>query len=248
MMEFDGQFWKRRAEKYDSLEWVNRQGYTETFVRLGQFRNTDRVLDVGTGTGIIAYTVAPLVQHVIGIDRSDEMLAHAREKNTIKNITFETGDVRELKYADATFDRVTARMVYHHVLEGAEDGIRECHRVLKPGGMFLLSEGVPPNAALCAWYSTMFAYKEERRTFLDEDLVALARSAPFREVHHDVYVSRRMSIKNWLNNGAVSDENKAIIVKMHHDLDAAGKRAYNMDIIGDDIFIDMKFVIVTATK
>lgn len=247
-MEFDGQFWKRRAEKYDSLEWVNRQGYTESFVRLGRFDKSHGVLDVGTGTGIIAYTIAPLVRHVTGIDRSDEMLAHAREKNTVKNITFETGDVRELKYADATFDRVTARMVYHHVLEGAEDGILECHRVLKPDGMFVLSEGVPPNADLRDWYSTMFAYKEERRTFLEADLVALARSASFREVRHDVYMSRRMSIKNWLNNGAVSEANKAIIVKMHRDLDAAGKRAYNMDITDDDIFIDMKFVIVSATK
>ncbi len=247
-MNFDSPFWKRRAEKYDSLEWVNRQGYTETFVRLGQFGKGDRVLDVGTGTGIIAYTIAPFVDHVTGIDQSDEMLAHAREKNTIKNVTFESGDVRQLKYTDAAFHRVTARMVYHHILEGAEVGIKECHRVLKPGGMFLLSEGVPPIPEIRDWYSTMFAYKEERRTFLDEDLVALARSAPFREVLHDVYISRRMSIKNWLNNGAVSEENKAIILKMHHDLDPAGKRAYNMDITDDDIFIDMKFVIISATK
>ena len=42
--------------------------------------------------------------------------------------------------------------------------------------------------------------------------------------------------------------NKAIIKQMHLDLHEAGKRAYNMDVTSDDIFIDMKFVIVAAVK
>jgi ubiquinone/menaquinone biosynthesis C-methylase UbiE len=248
MTSFDYGFWKTRAQRYDSLDWVNRKGYLERFVEAGRFGASDRVLDVGTGSGVVAFAVAPLVREVVGIDPSPEMLRLAIAKNGHVNAKFELGDARELKYEDGVFDKVTARMVYHHILEGGEAGVRECARVLKRGGIFVLSEGVPPCPELRDWYQEMFSYKEERRTFLDQDLLALAGAGAFAKVRHVVHVSKRVSIGNWLDNSGIPDENKRKIVDMHLALDDFGKRIYNMDITAGDIFIDMKFVIVAATK
>src|SRR3989338_2288229 len=72
-------FWAVRAKKYERLEWVNKPTYLGAFLAAGCFRKTDRVLDVGTGTGIIAHSLSPHVKEVIGIDISEEMLKKAHQ-------------------------------------------------------------------------------------------------------------------------------------------------------------------------
>ena len=206
--DYDSAFWNDRSRKYDALEWTRRAGYQEKILHAGAFASGDRVLDVGTGTGVMALALAPLVYHVVGVDLSAEMLAKAAEKNHAANITFVQGDVRELNFADATFEKATARMVFHHVLEDAELGIREICRVLKPGGIFVLSEGVPPIPEVRDWYTEMFSYKETRRTFMEDDLVHLAEAGEFTEIKCVRHISKRVSIGNWLDNGAVTETNK----------------------------------------
>ena len=70
----------------------------------------------------------------------------------------------------------------------------------------------------------------------------------FSDVSCQCHISDHVSIGNWLDNGAVSDENKKIIINMHLDLNEFGKNAYKMKVTDDDIFIDIKFVIVKAIK
>lgn len=248
-LEFDFGFWKKRSANYDSLEWVNRPGYLDAFLSAAQPKETDKLLDIGTGTGVIANRIAPYVSEVTGIDASPEMLEHARLNNQHENLAFEEGDVRKLAFEDGSYHKVTARMVFHHVLESAELGVREIFRVLKPGGIFVLSEGIPPTPELRDWYTEMFAFKEERRTFLEEDLKALAAAAPFAEIKSYAYISRGVSIRNWLDNGAVSDTNRKKIWQMHLELDHTARDIYNMQITDDgDIVLDMTFIIVVAVK
>ena len=74
------QFWAVRAKKYEKLEWVNKSSYLDAFLASGQFEKSHRVLDVGTGTGIIAHSLAPHVKDVVGVDISEEMLLKADTK------------------------------------------------------------------------------------------------------------------------------------------------------------------------
>lgn len=246
--EFDHRFWKQRAEKYNQLDWANRSGYLESFLAAAELAPTDITLDVGTGTGIIAGQIAPLVRTVTGVDASAEMLAHARETYNAPNIRFQQADVRSLPFETGSFDKVTARMVFHHVLEGAETGIQEIFRILRPGGIFVFSEGIPPTPDLRAWYTEMFALKEERRTFLESDISQLIGSAAFSRIESSLYLSQQVSVRNWLENGAVPEENRRKIWQMHLDLSDDGKRAYKMTVTPDDILIDMKFVIARAFR
>mgnify|MGYP001443579375 CR=1 FL=1 len=72
------EFWKTRATAYEKLEWAIKGGYLHAFLDAGNFATDDHVLDIGTGTGIVAHTIAPFVERVVGIDISDDMLGHAR--------------------------------------------------------------------------------------------------------------------------------------------------------------------------
>jgi ubiquinone/menaquinone biosynthesis C-methylase UbiE len=97
---------------------------------------TDRVLDVGCGTGRAAMTLAPLVAHVTGIDLTEAMLEQARQSQAaanISNMEWRQGDVTALPFADGEFTLVTCSAMLHHVAEPARV-LAEMSRVCARGG------------------------------------------------------------------------------------------------------------------
>lgn len=101
------------------------------------------VLDVGTGTGVVAVTLARFRCRVSAIDHSPEMLqrarARARAAGVEDRLTLQLGDGELLPYPDASFDAVTIQGVLHH-LPDCLPMLRESYRVLRPGGELYVSE------------------------------------------------------------------------------------------------------------
>ena len=96
-------FWRKRSEQYNKLEWANHQAFLDAFVQAGDFKKTDIVLDVGTGTGIVAHAIAPQVKQVIGLDKSQDMLEHS---NWYDNMYFIRRDI-----LDPLFKEIDMKMV-----------------------------------------------------------------------------------------------------------------------------------------
>lgn len=245
----EGNFWRMRSRGYARLQWARNKGYLGFFMRKGKFRPTDHVLDVGTGTGIIAHAVAPYVNTVTAIDISRPMLKQARA-HAHPNEKFRPGDVRDLPFRDGKFDKITARMVFHHVTHQNHRAIRECHRVLKEGGTMILSEGIPPTRRVKDFYVKIFKLKEKRITFYKEDLVLLMKAGNFCDIRVHTFWSRKMSVMNWLKCSGLPEKTQKKIFQLHLDLFPAGKRDYNMRITKNraDCFIDMKFLVLTGRK
>ncbi len=241
------QFWATRAKKYNNLEWANKGDYLHTFLNAGQFHESDHVLDIGTGTGIVAHTVSPFVKHITGIDISEEMLKRA-ENDAFKNISLIRMDAHKLKFEPETFNKITARMVFHHITEHTETAMKECYRVLKKKGKMVFSEGVPPTEHVKEFYTEMFKLKEDRITFMEKDLMKLMQKGGFKKIDKKVFWVKQASIRNWLDNSGLPAKNKNLIFQMHVALDSQGKKDYNMTLRDGDCFIDMKFIILTGTK
>lgn len=243
----DNKFWQKRAKNYDKLHWTKNEDYLNAFVKMCRVTKQDNVLDLGTGTGTIAYTLAPYVRITVGIDKSIEMLHETQKHNRVPNTYFLRGDVRYLPFLDNSFEIVTSRMVFHHLLTGLNRAVAETYRVLKPGGVFCLSEGVPPCKCVDSFYKAVFLLKEKRRTFYPEDLQYLFKKEGFKDIKVKEFIMRECSIKNWLNNaGNLTEEIKKQIYDMHINLHREGKNAYNMKITPDDCFVDMKFIIISG--
>lgn len=240
-------FWQSRAKNYQKLEWAIKGEYLHAFLDADNFCSKDIVLDIGTGTGIIAHTVSPFVKKVIGIDISPDMLSRAIE-HRIDNEEFIKMDIRNLQFKDESFSKVTARMVFHHILENTQKAMDECCRVVKKGGKMVFSEGVPPSEHVKPFYIEMFKLKEERLTFMDNDLLTFMRRAGFTNIKESIFWMQQASIKNWLNNSGLDAKTQAKIMQMHRDLDKKGKEDYNMRETEDDCFIDMKFIILVGDK
>lgn len=107
----------------------------------------ERALDVGTGTGVVARLVAPLVGatgSVTGLDPSAPMLAVARERSGAEGfaIAWREGDATALPFADGSFDLVVCQQVVQFVPD-KQAAAREMRRVLTPGGRAIISAWSP---------------------------------------------------------------------------------------------------------
>lgn len=104
----------------------------------------ERVLDVGTGAGHTAIRLAPGAREVVGVDITEAMLEQARalaRQRGLLNVRFELADGASLPYADGSFDLVACRFCAHHFFD-PQAVLRECARVLQPGGRMLLVDTV----------------------------------------------------------------------------------------------------------
>lgn len=237
--------WKIRAKNYDNLAWVKNETYLDRFVKIGKFKKKDVVLDIGTGTGIIAHSISPLVKKVIGIDNSQYMFRNSKQCD---NVYFVEADVLDFLFNDNVFDKITARMVFHHILERTQDAMDECYRMLKKGGKMILAEGTPPNKEVREDFIKIFKLKEDRITFYEEDLIALMENSGFKNIKLENLWLRQMSIRNWLCNSSLPKKTRDKIFDLHVNAKDYFKKAYNMSISGGDCFIDMKIAILVGEK
>jgi len=238
-------FWKTRAPNFDRLAWATDESYIEAFIRAADFSPDDIVLDVGTGTGIVAHHVAPLVREVIGQDISLDMVEHSSFKD---NRSFLRRDIRDPIFLDATFDKITARMVFHHIIEDTQAAMNECFRVLRPGGRMVFSEGVPPAEEVRDDYARIFALKEKRLTFMENDMQELMERAGFRVVSCIPHIIRGFSVRNWLENSGLSQSIQDEIFRLHVESSPAFHSAYHLRREGNDCLIDTISIILVGEK
>jgi demethylmenaquinone methyltransferase/2-methoxy-6-polyprenyl-1,4-benzoquinol methylase len=154
------------APRYDLINDLQSFGlhrrWKRCLIRLARIRPGQRALDVCCGTGDLAWSLAGQGAEVVGLDFSRPMLQIAAAKSRrVRNARYFKGphfiqaDAQLLPFADETFDVVTIGYGLRN-LASWETGIREMHRVLKPGGRFLALEFGKPSNAL--WRSMYFAY------------------------------------------------------------------------------------------
>jgi len=121
-----------------------RYRFAKPLIELAQLKLGQKVLDVATGTGIVAIAAAEIVGdegYVVGVDISPGMLARARQKivaSGLKNIEFVEADADYLNFPDNSFDIIfcSAAIVY---LTDIPAALRHWYCFLKPGGLVAFS-------------------------------------------------------------------------------------------------------------
>jgi ubiquinone/menaquinone biosynthesis C-methylase UbiE len=141
-IEKESRFWNFFSTKYDRFINIT---LNDTYRQLYQLLKTDvtgtgKILEVATGTGLLAFEICNNVKSINAIDIAPEMIKIAREKQKQKNvlnIIFEVGDSCNLAFENASFDVVIASNVLHLLFE-PEKSLAEIRRVLKPDGIAIL--------------------------------------------------------------------------------------------------------------
>jgi demethylmenaquinone methyltransferase/2-methoxy-6-polyprenyl-1,4-benzoquinol methylase len=141
----------RSAEQYDRachiMSFGSGQAYRREALERGGLRQGMDVLDVGTGTGLVAREVVHLLGssgRVIGIDPSLKMMAAGRD---LSGVGFVQGVGECLPFPDCRFDFITMGYALRHVPD-LDQTFKEYLRVLKPGGKVLLLEITKPASTM----------------------------------------------------------------------------------------------------
>ena len=128
----------KRSGNHENSKW-----HRQTALKLiGDMppRIGDSVLDIGTGTGTIAFHAASLVGpdgKVIGVDLSNGMLSEANKKladSDLNNLEFLLADAEQLAFACNSFDRIYCASAFFCILDPLST-LRQWHGLLKPGGI-----------------------------------------------------------------------------------------------------------------
>lgn len=157
VLDAEAAFKIKDADSYNAVvDYFDR--YTERFTRhlpapmleLAHVPVNGRVLDVGTGTGVVALNIVDAIGQkgrVVGIDLSDGMLETAAEKARQRalqeRVEFIKMDAEKLEFADSSFDACLSLYALRH-FPNPDKSVAEIYRVLKPGAHIVAAVGSSP--------------------------------------------------------------------------------------------------------
>jgi ubiquinone/menaquinone biosynthesis C-methylase UbiE len=101
--------------------------------------SNERALEVGPGSGIYLKTLSEAYREVVAIDVEDAYLRHLRPlADQVHNLELQVDDITCSKLPSGCFDLILCSEVIEHIAD-SQSAIREMRRLLKPGGMLVLS-------------------------------------------------------------------------------------------------------------
>jgi ubiquinone/menaquinone biosynthesis C-methylase UbiE len=180
------------------------------FLALAELRPNHRVLDVATGAGHVALAAAPQVLEVVALDITPEMLDQAKQlaaAREIRNVTFVVGNAEQLPFPAASFDRVLVRSAPHHFKQ-LIPALAEAYRVLRPGGVFAVSDCSPP-PVVRDWLEVVEVGRDPShvRSRALEEWRALLQSLGFT-VEHAERIEQEKDILQWFDVAKVQEKRK----------------------------------------
>lgn len=129
-------FWNRVAGRYAARPLKDVAAYEAMLADVAsRLKSTDRVLELGCGTGGTAIHLAPGVSHWTATDFSSEMIAIARAKPAGKNLDFVVADA-EHAFDGGPFDAICAFNVLH-LIEDHPSMLAQIFANLQPGGLLI---------------------------------------------------------------------------------------------------------------
>ena len=129
-------FWDRTAKSYDHFMKKDHKAYKQMYSLIYPVVRHKQVLELATGTGLIAKHIVRSADHIEATDASKEMIEQAKQGVKSTKLYFSVQDMFHLPYADQSFDVVIVANALHIVPE-PEKALSEIRRVLKDDGVLV---------------------------------------------------------------------------------------------------------------
>ena len=129
-------FWDRNARIYNRFMRKDRAAYETMYALICPIVKAKTVLELATGTGLIAKHIVNAAAHIEATDASAEMITEAKRDNRSAKLHFSVQDMFRLPYADGSFDAVIVSNALH-IVPQPEKALREIGRVLKDDGVLI---------------------------------------------------------------------------------------------------------------
>jgi ubiquinone/menaquinone biosynthesis C-methylase UbiE len=169
----------RTAERVAELQDARAASLEKDILRFVAPSGDERALDSGTGSGALAFALAPHVREVVGVDIVPELLEQARKRaERFPNVTFVEGDATKLPLEYGSFDLAGTLRTLHHI-QRPELAVAELVRVTRPRGRILVVDQIAPVDPLAAVELNRFEQARDpshTRALADVDLRGLFES------------------------------------------------------------------------
>ena len=129
-------FWDKNAGRYDRFMRKDGAAYDEMYELIRPIVRHKTVLELATGTGLIAKHIVIAAAHIEATDASAEMIAEAKRDNRSAKLHFSVQDMFRLPYANQSFDVVIVSNALH-IVPQPEKALQEIKRVLKDDGTLI---------------------------------------------------------------------------------------------------------------
>ena len=129
-------FWDKNAGRYDRFMRKDRAAYDEMYELIRPIVRHKTVLELATGTGLLAKHIVNAAAHIEATDASPEMIIEAKRDNQSAKLHFSVQDMFHLPYADKSFDVAIVSNALH-IVPQPEKALQEIKRVLKDDGTLI---------------------------------------------------------------------------------------------------------------
>ena len=129
-------FWGKNAGRYNRFMRKDRAAYEEIYELIRPIVRHKTVLELATGTGLIAKHIVNAAAHIEATDASPEMITEAKRDNRSAKLHFSVQDMFRLPYANQSFDVVIVSNALH-IVPQPEKALQEIKRVLKDDGVLI---------------------------------------------------------------------------------------------------------------
>ena len=129
-------FWDRNANRYDRFMRRDRAAYEEMYKLIRPVVKAKTVLELASGTGLIAKNIVNAAAHIAATDVSAEMILEAKRGNQSAKLHFSVQNMFRLPYVDKSFDVVIVSNALH-IVPQPEKALAEIRRVLKDDGVLI---------------------------------------------------------------------------------------------------------------
>ena len=129
-------FWDRNAGRYDRFMRKDGAAYDEMYALIQPIVRHKTVLELASGTGLIAKHIVNAAAHIEATDASAEMIAEAKRDTRSAKLHFSVQDMFRLPYANQSFKVVIVSNALH-IVPQPEKALAEIRRVLKDDGVLI---------------------------------------------------------------------------------------------------------------
>ena len=129
-------FWDKNAGRYDRFMRKDRAAYDEMYELIRPEVKAKTVLELATGTGLIAKNIVNAAAHIEATDATPEMIAEAKRDNRSAKLHFSVQDMFRPPYVEESFDVVIVSNALH-IVPQPEKALAEIRRVLKDDGVLI---------------------------------------------------------------------------------------------------------------
>lgn len=239
------QFTARAATYSASANWISDQNLIQGHIdAASEVVGKGSLLELCCGTGMVGRNFATAGWHVCGIDLTQGMAEEANRFYPCICLPAE-----QVPFLDASFNVVVLRQAYF-LLDDGQKVLQQAHRVLKPGGVFILSQTVPFSPADSPWLEHVHRTKQAQlREFFTEESLKQQLEQKFFSVSDTRRLSVRENITRWLEAAPeLSPEKRAEVSDLVAKAPEPYRSMHKVEVVDGQVLEDWNWVIFRSVK